>query len=112
MREQILKKLKFLDVSHSYQLRRTPDFSGITNLEVLFLNNCTSLVEVHKSVICLDKLVTLDLADCENLTKLPIDIYSKSFVNISGCTKISNESMIKVAERCRYIKRVSFLCSS
>ena len=87
--EQILKKLKFLDVRHSYYLRRTPDFSGITNLEVLFLNNCTSLVEVHKSVICLDKLVTLDLADCENLTKLPIDIYSKSFVNISGCTKIN-----------------------
>ena len=89
MREQILKKLKFLDISHSYYLRRTPDFSGITNLEVLVLNNCTSLVEVHNSVLCLDKLVTLDLANCKNLTKLPIDIYkSKSCVNLSGCTKL------------------------
>ncbi|KAF3976670.1 hypothetical protein CMV_000153 [Castanea mollissima] len=30
---KILKKLKFLDVNHSYHLRRTPDFSGNTNLE-------------------------------------------------------------------------------
>jgi hypothetical protein len=62
--EQILPKLKFLDVSHSYHLRRTPDFSGITNLEVLVLNNCTSLVEVHESIAYLDKLVTLDLENC------------------------------------------------
>ena len=89
MREQILKKLKFLDVSHSYHLRRTPDFSGIDNLEVLLLNNCTNLVEVHESVIDLSKLVTLDLKDCKNLWKLPLGIYNlKSRVNLSGCTKL------------------------
>ena len=74
MGEQILKKLKFLDVSHSYYLRGTPDFSEINNLEVLVLNNCTSLVEIHKSVICLDKLVTFDLADCKSLKNLPQEI--------------------------------------
>ena len=68
MGEQILPKLKFLDVGHSYHLRRTPDFSGITNLEVLVLNNCTSLVEVHKYVAYLDKLVTLDLENCNYLS--------------------------------------------
>uniref|UniRef100_A0A2N9II20 ADP-ribosyl cyclase/cyclic ADP-ribose hydrolase n=1 Tax=Fagus sylvatica TaxID=28930 RepID=A0A2N9II20_FAGSY len=64
MGTKILPKLKFLDVSHSYHLRRTPDFSRITNLEVLVLNNCTSLVEVHESIAYLDKLVTLDLENC------------------------------------------------
>ena len=89
MREQNLKRLKFLDVSHSYHLRRTPDFSGIDNLEVLLLNNCTNLVGVHESVIFLDKLVTLDLEDCNNLRKIPLGIYNlKSRVYLSGCTKL------------------------
>ena len=89
MREQILKRLKFLDVSHSRQLRRTPDFSGMDNLEMLLLNNCTNLVEVHESVIFLVKLVTLDLEDCNNLRKIPLGIYNlKSRVYLSGCTKL------------------------
>ena len=89
MREQILKRLKFLDVSHSYHLRRTPDFSDIDNLEVLLLNNCTNLVEVHESVIYLDKLVTLNLYDCNNLRKLPPGIRNlKSHVYLPGCTKL------------------------
>ena len=89
MREQNLKRLKFLDVSHSYHLRRTPDFSGINNLEVLLLNNCTNLVEVHESVIFLDKLVTLNLYDCNNLRKLPTGIRNlKAHVNLPGCTKL------------------------
>ena len=89
MREQILKRLKFLDVSHSRQLRRTPDFSGMDNLEMLLLNNCTNLVGVHESVIFLDKLVTLDLEDCNNLRKIPLGIYNlKSRVYLSGCTKL------------------------
>ena len=71
--EQILRRLKFLDFSHSCNLRRTPDFSEIINLEVLVLNNCNSLVEVDKSVICLDKLVTFDLTYCKNL-ELPQEI--------------------------------------
>ena len=82
--------MKFLDVSHSYLLRRTPDFSGIDNLEVLLLNNCTNLVEVHKSVIDLSKLGTLDLKDCKNLWKLPLGIYNlESCVNLFGCTKLN-----------------------
>jgi hypothetical protein len=88
--EHILQKLMFLDVSHSYHLMRTPDFPEITNLEVSVLNNCTSLVKVHNSVVHLDKLVTLDLADCKNLTKIPSGIYKlkSDFVNLSGCTKL------------------------
>ncbi|XP_065634517.1 disease resistance protein RPV1 isoform X4 [Quercus suber] len=82
---KILKKLKFVDVNHSYNLRRTPDFSGNTNLEVLVFNNCTSLVYVHKSVTCLDKLVTLDLEDCKKLRELPLGIHNiKARVNVAG----------------------------
>ena len=96
MREQILKRLKFLDVSHSRQLRRTPDFSGMDNLEMLLLNNCTNLVEVHESVIFLVKLVTLDLEDCNNLRKIPLGIYNlKSRVYLSGCTKLDMVSRLE-----------------
>ena len=85
---QILKKLKFLDVSHSYHLRRTPDFSGNTNLEVLVFNNCTSLINVHESVTCLDKLVTLDLEDCKNLRALLPGIHNiDAHVNLSGISE-------------------------
>ena len=109
MREQILKRLKFLDVSHSYHLRRTPDFSGIDNLEVLLLNNCTNLVEVHESVIYLDKLVTLNLDDCNNLRKLPLGIYNlKSRVYLSGCTKLDMVPRLKSP----FTVRVSLLISS
>ena len=88
--EQILQKLKFLDVRHSYYLRRTPDFSGITNLETLVLSNCTNLVKVHESVGFLDKLATLDLAGCNKLTQLPQRTYNlfKSRVNLPGRTKL------------------------
>jgi hypothetical protein len=107
--EQILQKLKFLDVSHSYHLMRTPDFSGITNLEVLVLNNCTSLVKVHNSVVHLNKLVTLDLADCKNLTKIPSGIYKLKSVKLSGCTKLGMVPRFEFASpsTLRYSLRIS-----
>uniref|UniRef100_A0A2N9GST1 C-JID domain-containing protein n=1 Tax=Fagus sylvatica TaxID=28930 RepID=A0A2N9GST1_FAGSY len=88
---------------------RTPDFSGITNLEVLVLNNCTSLVKVHNSVVHLNKLVTLDLADCKNLTKIPSGIYKLKSVKLSGCTKLGMVPRFEFASpsTLRYSLRIS-----
>ncbi|KAG5564744.1 hypothetical protein RHGRI_000819 [Rhododendron griersonianum] len=41
----ILGKLKFLYLNHCHYLTRTPDFSGLSSLEELLLNDCKSLVE-------------------------------------------------------------------
>lgn len=88
---QSLRFLKILDLSHSYDLLRTPDFSGLPSLEKLMLQNCTSLVEVHETIGFLEALVLLNLKNCQELWGLPDSICKlKCLVtlNISGCSKL------------------------
>lgn len=88
---KLLYSLKILNLSHSHELARTPDFLGLPNLEVLILKGCVSLVEVPESIGFLEKLVLLDLADCKNLRSLPKDIHKLSDLEtlvFSGCSSI------------------------
>ncbi|KAK9290772.1 hypothetical protein L1049_008949 [Liquidambar formosana] len=89
---RVLYKLKFLNVSHSHCLMKTPDFKGLPSLEKLLLEDCISLVEVHPSIGNLSKLVFLNLKDCKNLVNLPRSIYtltSLENLDLSGCSNIS-----------------------
>lgn len=61
------KELKSMKLSHSCNLIRTPDFTGVPNLERLNLEGCTRLLEVHQSVGTLKRLILLNLKDCRNL---------------------------------------------
>ncbi|CAA2983008.1 TMV resistance N-like [Olea europaea subsp. europaea] len=70
-----LNKLKFINLSYSKQLVKTPDFSKIPNLERLDLSNCKSLEEVHSSLGNLKKLLYLNLAHCIKLKTLPSGIH-------------------------------------
>ncbi|XP_019187760.1 PREDICTED: disease resistance protein RML1A-like [Ipomoea nil] len=86
-----LRFLKILDLSHSYDLLRTPDFSGLPSLEKLMLQNCVSLVEVHETIGFLEALVLLNLKNCKELWGLPDSICMlKGLVtlNISGCSNL------------------------
>ncbi|XP_042511158.1 disease resistance protein RUN1-like isoform X2 [Macadamia integrifolia] len=56
-----LTKLKELNLSNSYYLTHTPDFSGVPNLEKLILKSCESLVEIHESIDRLKNLIILDM---------------------------------------------------
>ncbi|XP_054797627.1 TMV resistance protein N-like [Prosopis cineraria] len=47
---QIMKNFKFIDMSFSKILTKTPDFSGVPNLENLILEGCSSLLVVHHSL--------------------------------------------------------------
>lgn len=88
---QSLRFLKILDLSHSYDLLRTPDFSGLPSLEKLMLQNCVSLVEVHETIGFLEALVLLNLKNCKELWGLPDSICMlKGLVtlNISGCSNL------------------------
>lgn len=68
--EQVLNKLKILNVSHSLYLIKIPNFDGLPNLEKLVLKDCPSLVEIHLSIGHLVRVVSLNLKDCISLTSL------------------------------------------
>ncbi|KAL0010293.1 hypothetical protein SO802_005401 [Lithocarpus litseifolius] len=88
----VLAKLKFIDLSHSENLIRTPDFSGVPMLEELNLSWCCSLVEIHPSIGQLSSLRYLHLQHCYSLTALPsmfADMQSLMILNLSRCFLIS-----------------------
>ncbi|CAL5340860.1 unnamed protein product [Camellia sinensis] len=88
---KLLGLLKFLNLSHSYGLTNTPNFTGLPNLENLILKDCINLVEVHESIGKLGRLVFLNLKGCKNLEKLPSKIgHLKSLEKLilSGCSKL------------------------
>ncbi|KAL1367014.1 hypothetical protein AAHE18_02G020800 [Arachis hypogaea] len=68
---KILHKLKCINLSFSSELNQTPDFVEVPNLESLVLQGCTSLTEIHSSVMHLKKLVQLNLKGCKRLKALP-----------------------------------------
>ncbi|XP_010555078.1 PREDICTED: TMV resistance protein N-like [Tarenaya hassleriana] len=87
-----LRKLKYLDLSNSFYLIETPDFSNLPNLKKLLLVNCKSLVLVHMSIGVLHgKLVFVNLNGCTELEDLPSEFYrlkSLETLNLSGCSKL------------------------
>ncbi|GKU96950.1 hypothetical protein SLEP1_g10131 [Rubroshorea leprosula] len=89
---EVLKNLKVLDLSHSHNLIRTSDISGLCNIEKLIFIDCINLIEVHQSIGNLSKLVSLDLKNCKNLIHLPTEICELRFLqdlNLSHCSKLT-----------------------
>ncbi|XP_070017562.1 disease resistance protein RUN1-like [Nicotiana sylvestris] len=83
--------LKFLNLSHSYQLRRTPDFSLLPNLEQLILEYCTSLTEVDDTIGYLEGLTVLSLNGCINLRSISESVCRLTHLetlDISGCSNL------------------------
>ncbi|RYR26750.1 hypothetical protein Ahy_B02g061057 [Arachis hypogaea] len=88
---QLLNKLKILNLSHSHQLRETPDFSYLPNLEKLILEDCSSLSSVSHTIGHLNQLLLINLKDCKSLRSLPRSIYklkSLKTLILSGCLMI------------------------
>ncbi|CAJ1949615.1 unnamed protein product [Sphenostylis stenocarpa] len=88
---QVLSSLKFLNLSHSYNLTETPDFSGLPSLEELILKDCPSLCKIHQSIGDLCNLLLINLKDCTSLSSLPREIYklkSLKTLVLSGCSNI------------------------
>ncbi|XP_050376360.1 disease resistance protein RUN1-like [Argentina anserina] len=87
---RVLAKLKILDLSNSYSLNQSPDFSTIPNLEKLVLRCCYNLAAVHQSIGGLERLCLVDLENCKILEKLPRSFYKlKSVVTLvlDGCER-------------------------
>ncbi|XP_009794567.1 TMV resistance protein N isoform X3 [Nicotiana tabacum] len=110
---KVLGQLKYINLSHSHKLIRTPDFSGTPNLERLVLEECTSLVEINFSVGDLKKLVLLKLKNCINLKTLPksIQLENLDVLILSGCSKLKvfpeiEEEMNRLSEL--YLEATAF----
>ncbi|XP_039155067.1 TMV resistance protein N-like [Eucalyptus grandis] len=88
--------LKYINFRQCKSLVSVPDLSSIPNLESLNLDGCESLVEVHQSVACHDKLKFLSLQFCFNLTNFPHTLKAKSLqaLDLVGCSKLEKFSDI------------------
>ncbi|KAL5778625.1 hypothetical protein ACOSQ2_009362 [Xanthoceras sorbifolium] len=85
------EELKTIKLKNSHNLIRTPDFTGLPNLERLDLEGCTRLLEVHPSIGFLKQLNVLNLKGCKNIVIFPSDVCglkSLKILNLYGCTKL------------------------
>ncbi|KAG8479654.1 hypothetical protein CXB51_029382 [Gossypium anomalum] len=88
-----LFNLKIMNLRGSQNLTKTPDFTTASNLEVLILEGCTKLVDVHG---VLKSLKLLNLRDCRSLRSLPTKIGTESLETLilSGCSSLVRFSEI------------------
>ena len=93
-------------MNNSLNLIATPDFTGVPNLEILVLNGCIKLHEVHPSIMVLKRLTILDLENCKSLRRLPskFEMESLEILILSGCSKIK-----RIPEFMGNMKRLSQL---
>ena len=92
MFELHLDKLKLIDLEHSINLIRKPDFLGVPRLEKLCLRGCINLVEIHPSIGQLSKLTVLNLEFCQSLVNLPSSMDSLRSLEVLillGCSKLA-----------------------
>ncbi|KAJ9707270.1 hypothetical protein PVL29_002312 [Vitis rotundifolia] len=101
----VFGNLEFVDVSYSQYLKKTPDFSRATNLEVLVLKGCTNC-KVHPSLGYLSKLILLNLENCTNLEHLPSIrwLVSLETLILSGCSKL--EKLPEVPQQMPYLSKL------
>ncbi|KAH0635077.1 hypothetical protein KY284_037863 [Solanum tuberosum] len=88
---QYCRNLKKLDLSDCKHLRNTPNFSGLRSLETLWLENCSSLKEIHPSIGNLDRLTALHLYACKKITDLPsstCQLKSLEYLDINDCLSL------------------------
>ncbi|KAH9782156.1 ADP-ribosyl cyclase/cyclic ADP-ribose hydrolase [Citrus sinensis] len=85
-----LNMLRVMELSHSENLIKTPDFTEVPNLEELDVEGCTRLREIHQSLLRHNKLILLNLKGCTSLTTLPGEIFMKSLQTLvlSGCLNL------------------------
>nr|ABF81441.1 TIR-NBS-LRR-TIR type disease resistance protein [Populus trichocarpa]ABF81445.1 TIR-NBS-LRR-TIR type disease resistance protein [Populus trichocarpa] len=85
-------KLKIINLSNSLYLSKSPDLTGIPNLESLILEGCISLSEVHPSLGRHKKLQYVNLINCRSIRILPsnLEMESLKFFTLDGCSKLEN----------------------
>ncbi|ESQ50955.1 hypothetical protein EUTSA_v10022545mg [Eutrema salsugineum] len=86
-----LRYLKWMDLSHSKNLKKLPNILTTPSLKELYLTNCSSLVELPSSIGNATNLRDLDLTQCSNLVELPSSIGNATNLRnlyLSGCSSL------------------------
>lgn len=79
-----------MELRYCHFLVKTPDFTLIPNLEEIFLECCTNLIELHPSIGFLKKLIILNCNNCKKLEIFPdnLELESLQTLILSGCSKL------------------------
>ncbi|CAL9232835.1 unnamed protein product [Arabidopsis halleri] len=90
------RMLKWVDLSHSLELRQCLGLANAQNLERLNLEGCKSLEKLPSSMNCLEKLNYLNLRECTSLKSLPKEIKNQSLQTLilSGCSSLKKCPLI------------------
>ncbi|KAL2328006.1 hypothetical protein Fmac_021433 [Flemingia macrophylla] len=93
-----LPNLRYLDLSYSESLIEMPDLTGVPRLSELILEGCIKIMRIHPSIGILRELDSLNLRNCKNLFlnwNIIFGLNSLKCVNLSGCTKLLNNGLLK-----------------
>ncbi|XP_028124078.1 TMV resistance protein N-like [Camellia sinensis] len=109
--QQVLYNLRTMNLSYSESLTMTPEFEKFPNLESLYLEGCTNLVNLHPSIGSLRRLVRIELSGCVNLESLPSGNQLESLQTIyaCGCLKLN---MLGSFEHTKCLQRLALVGSS
>ncbi|KAJ4845572.1 hypothetical protein Tsubulata_049793, partial [Turnera subulata] len=112
-----LVNLKVCDLRGSKELIKIMDFSGVPNLEELYLGECSSLVEIPSSLQLCRKLTEIIVSGCVNLCGFPSDLRLTSLeeVGLERCPRITQLPKLPSTVKILYleesgIKQVTAAC--
>ncbi|XP_048132989.1 disease resistance protein L6-like isoform X2 [Rhodamnia argentea] len=71
---KLATKLKVLNLSKCLSLRRTPDLSAFKSMEIMILEDCKNLEEIHPSIGDIKTLISLNVKSCHRLKELPVGV--------------------------------------
>ncbi|KAG2325159.1 hypothetical protein Bca4012_039651 [Brassica carinata] len=89
---QLLVNLKKIDLSYSFKLKEIPNLLEASNLEIMRLVFCKSLVELPTSILNLHKLKKLIMKGCKKLQFIPtnINLASLEEIDMSNCSSLTS----------------------
>ncbi|KAL2328117.1 hypothetical protein Fmac_021544 [Flemingia macrophylla] len=104
-----LPNLRNIDLRESKKLIELPDLRGVPRLRDLSLEGCVEIMQIDPSIGVLKELNFLNLKDCKNLfldLNIIFGLSSLKELNLSGCSKLLNNRMLKDPKVTEHVENV------